>query len=378
MIQSLRFSEWAEAEELIAAIRNNLPTDDVAAILQRNVGSLRHRGALWPVAIGDLQVAFSGPQASSVDGEFSVTGPSTHDDESSLTGLSKHDDESSVFGPSEQDETVAGNEEGEPSVREEAIRGHWRIGADLQRHQALPDQLKTYERWIHLFGTWPNVAADRQLERAWGRGRATGAPAGDWDQGLWRKMSALGLSPDGGPQLSRHSSEEEPVNIRTNWHPALQIHLIEEEESQRPRIELVPAEVTKLQEVTDLIAAQESGETGGWVEIVKSIPDFPDGTDGTDGMDGSGEDGNLEPTYRFESARYPLHAVQTVTAFEDSPLSRVITDYREAARAAIHHGMAPIDIMGHDGVEVELFFRDRTFEDNYSVGNWASEVSRSF
>ena len=344
MVQSLRYSEWDEAEELISAIRNNLPSDDVAAILQRNVGFLRQRGVIEPVAIGDLQLAFSGSQASGVD------------------------DELGDAGSSEQDERMAGYE-AEQQGREEAMQGHRYIRQEHQQRQALPDQLKTYERWIHLFGTWPNVAADRQLEEAHGYGQVAGAQAGRWDQGLWRKMSTIGLSPAEESQLSQHSAEGESVSVRINWHPALQIQSAGEEESPGPRIALVPAEVTKLQEVTELITAQESGETGRWVEIVNSIPDLTDGSD---------EDGSLEPSYRFESARYPMHTVQTVTAFEDSPLSRVITDYREAARAVIHQGIPPIDILGHHGVEVELFFRDRTSEDKYSVGNWASEVLQYF
>lgn len=40
--------------------------------------------------------------------------------------------------------------------------------------------------------------------------------------------------------------------------------------------------------------------------------------------------------------------------------------------------MAPIDVLGHDGIIVELFFRERQPGDDFTVCSWAAELCRTF
>ncbi|KAI1617040.1 hypothetical protein EDD36DRAFT_461902 [Exophiala viscosa] len=72
------------------------------------------------------------------------------------------------------------------------------------------------------------------------------------------------------------------------------------------------------------------------------------------------------------------YSIPTLITQEETPLSNVITKYRNSASGLLAHGASPIDILGDVVIDVELFFRDRMVTDISSVCNWASEVWRSF
>lgn len=79
-----------------------------------------------------------------------------------------------------------------------------------------------------------------------------------------------------------------------------------------------------------------------------------------------------------QSHRIPIYFVQSSVVIEDSPLSRVYTDYRDAARQLIAGGAPLEDIMGSpDYIDVDLYFRTRQ-NDNFSANFWACEALKSF
>lgn len=345
LVQSFRYSEAQEVEELVGAIRESSPPHEVAALLKRNIDSLRDRGRLWSVGVGELQSAFT-----------------------QLRLFPENDFNSIQPGNSEQHTSPdEGKSPQQINVPQASRAGPNR--ADLSnRNPSTREQLMIYQRWMALFGSRPSAAADSFIERR------PGDPANDpsqkrWDKGLWRHMANLHVSDEADPSGSSESRESWKNKNRQDWHPALQEH----EESEQAQsdfdfpLNFEPADADNLREISSLITAQDLGTDAGWVEILQA------GADSYGGYDADGP-----RPYHIEFSRFPLYTVQPVVAMENSPLSRVITDYRDAARAAIESSTAPIDILGPDGIEVDLFFRDRRPEDNFNVCNWAAELSRSF
>ena len=79
-----------------------------------------------------------------------------------------------------------------------------------------------------------------------------------------------------------------------------------------------------------------------------------------------------------QSHRIPIHFVQSSVVVEDSPLSRVYTDYRDAARQLIAGGTPLSHVIGDlDFINVELYFRSRR-NDPFSANFWACEALKSF
>ena len=74
----------------------------------------------------------------------------------------------------------------------------------------------------------------------------------------------------------------------------------------------------------------------------------------------------------------PVYLIQPLVVVENSTLSRVYTDYRDAARQQIANGTSVESIMGPEFVCVDLFFRDRTPNDPYTVCSWACELVKPF
>lgn len=71
----------------------------------------------------------------------------------------------------------------------------------------------------------------------------------------------------------------------------------------------------------------------------------------------------------------PLWTIEVLNFYEDSPLSRVFTDYRLSVRQQLTEGVLATSILGGDEVEVDLFFRNRHIGEPYTVSTWACEVS---
>ncbi|KIW97173.1 uncharacterized protein Z519_02565 [Cladophialophora bantiana CBS 173.52] len=74
----------------------------------------------------------------------------------------------------------------------------------------------------------------------------------------------------------------------------------------------------------------------------------------------------------------PLYGIQTLIMKEKTPLSDIITGFMDNAQALLSYGVSPSSVLGSDVIDVELFFRDRTREDEFTVCSWACEVWRSF
>ncbi|KIX98231.1 uncharacterized protein Z520_06311 [Fonsecaea multimorphosa CBS 102226] len=74
----------------------------------------------------------------------------------------------------------------------------------------------------------------------------------------------------------------------------------------------------------------------------------------------------------------PLYGIQTLVAQEKTPLSDIITGFMDSAKNLLSFGASPSGVLGSDEIDVELFFRDRTQEDDLTVSGWACQVWRSF
>ncbi|EXJ72232.1 uncharacterized protein A1O5_04736 [Cladophialophora psammophila CBS 110553] len=74
----------------------------------------------------------------------------------------------------------------------------------------------------------------------------------------------------------------------------------------------------------------------------------------------------------------PLYGIQTLIMKEKTPLSDIITGFMDNAQALLSYGVSPSSVLGSDVIDVDLFFRDRTREDEFTVCSWACEVWRSF
>ena len=83
-------------------------------------------------------------------------------------------------------------------------------------------------------------------------------------------------------------------------------------------------------------------------------------------------------TQQLSYFRLPVHLIQSLVIIENSPLARVYTDYRDAARQMLAEGTPSIEVTGPNFTEVDLFFRDREPRDFYTASTWASELSKAF
>lgn len=77
-------------------------------------------------------------------------------------------------------------------------------------------------------------------------------------------------------------------------------------------------------------------------------------------------------------ATIPLHLIQPRIVIEDSPLSKVYTGFRDAARQMIATGTPAADIVNSTDVALDLFFRERELFDAFTCASWACELCRSF
>ena len=83
---------------------------------------------------------------------------------------------------------------------------------------------------------------------------------------------------------------------------------------------------------------------------------------------------------RPEAARVlvPEHLIQPLWSADQSPLSKVYVEYRDAARRMIARGTRAEQVLGPEFVSVDLFFRDRQSSDGFPVASWACEVCKGF
>jgi hypothetical protein len=87
---------------------------------------------------------------------------------------------------------------------------------------------------------------------------------------------------------------------------------------------------------------------------------------------------SLEEFTVQSAATVPVYLIQSRLVIEDSPLSKVFTGFRDAARQMVATGTPVLDIVNGDDVVVDLLFRDRTLNDGFTCSSWACELCRSF
>lgn len=69
--------------------------------------------------------------------------------------------------------------------------------------------------------------------------------------------------------------------------------------------------------------------------------------------------------------------LQDATAqFENKDLGRSYLDFYTAARQAIRRGATAHDVLGPQELDLALFFRDRTPDDQYTANNWACDMGK--
>ena len=82
------------------------------------------------------------------------------------------------------------------------------------------------------------------------------------------------------------------------------------------------------------------------------------------------------------NSKLPMHLIQPRSTHDESPLSRVASDYKIAARKAIAHGVPVQEILGFLDVDVSTFLKDdesqNPEQDIPRVDKWASLVNKSF
>lgn len=87
---------------------------------------------------------------------------------------------------------------------------------------------------------------------------------------------------------------------------------------------------------------------------------------------------SLEEFTVRSSATIPLYLIQSRLVIEDSPLNKVSTGFRDAARHMIATGTPALQIVNGSEVIVDLFFRERWPTDGFTCSSWACELYRSF
>jgi hypothetical protein len=87
---------------------------------------------------------------------------------------------------------------------------------------------------------------------------------------------------------------------------------------------------------------------------------------------------SLEEFTVRSSATIPVYLVQSRLIIEDSPLNKVSTGFRDAARHMIATGTPALEIVHGSDVVVDLFFRERWPTDSFTCSSWACELCRSF
>ena len=175
-------------------------------------------------------------------------------------------------------------------------------------------------------------------------------------------LRELGSPDDTDPGSTSDLSPMEDVNYESfhepnrgsSWHPALRIS-----------VKSPPA---------SLLGPERSGElyaTPGYVEVFGNLP-F------SSSIASAGYSESIQ-SQQMLNYRLPIHLVQPIVVIEDSPLSRVYTDYRDAARQLIASGAPLVDILGpQDYVNVDLYFRERQPNDPFSANFWACETFKTF
>jgi hypothetical protein len=69
-------------------------------------------------------------------------------------------------------------------------------------------------------------------------------------------------------------------------------------------------------------------------------------------------DASINDPYVQSSATIPKYLLQSRLVLENSPLSKVFTGFRDAARQMVATGTYPVDVIGGDNFIVDLFFRN--------------------
>ncbi|KIW70914.1 hypothetical protein PV04_03144 [Phialophora macrospora] len=158
--------------------------------------------------------------------------------------------------------------------------------------------------------------------------------------------------------LSRESDASDIQSHRHGWHFSLRPELQAPRQTEAALSVQTEREKANEQDKANLAVTQQLSQGTVSADIAPGLE-----------MDGPG------PSYDHMSR---LYRFQTLIAQEETPLSRVIVGYRDGARSLISNGADLAGILGSDAIDVELFFRDRGPEDQFTVCNWACEVWRSF
>ena len=227
-------------------------------------------------------------------------------------------------------------------------------------NQKLEEQLLEHKDILNRLQEGPYDEAEELLQQL----RASK----DHTEGIRRTSSAAWNTSTSSSEKDATSPGGRPASpeFRGNtWHPALRIHISSGSTLQlNPR----PRSISSSSLWRDPDNPSPSNLPSSHVEL------FGNFTSAT----GLATSGFSDTVQLQQSHRIPIHFVQSSVVVEDSPLSRVYTDYRDAARQLLAGGAPLSEVMGSsDFVNVELYFRGRQ-DDPFSANFWACEALKSF
>jgi hypothetical protein len=87
---------------------------------------------------------------------------------------------------------------------------------------------------------------------------------------------------------------------------------------------------------------------------------------------------SLEEFTVHSAATLPVYLVQSRLNLENSPLSKVFTGFRDAARQMVATGTPVADIIEGTDVVIDLLLRDRRTTDGFTCSSWSCELWRTF
>ena len=352
LFQTLQHSAPEDLQNLVHSIRSGASAEQVAACIRTNVKSLQDQEIPSSSNVDDLLDSFGAllrDRDSNSSGQSVSSSPSKRSLSVSTHMTSQFPP---IYSPSNQYEHSALS----PNPDSPRVALH-------QTHQRWDRYVQTQHAQLDTIGLDNLDGFDRiGINSADLNGTLQTPPLGDqMPLGSTEEDTADGQhsSPFSTPFNSASAADE-----RFFWHPVLRV--IPTPSGPSP---LAPN--MSIHTATDSRHRSTTSLDERYVEIIQPFPSS---------LTDLKNDAALDKTpSHLNSTKYPIHTIQPRYKSENSPLARHIIDFRDAARRFIAEGNPLSEVLGRDdGVAVDLFLRDRTENDGFTVSNWACEVSPAF
>ncbi|OQV05896.1 hypothetical protein CLAIMM_10552, partial [Cladophialophora immunda] len=163
----------------------------------------------------------------------------------------------------------------------------------------------------------------------------------------------------------RQSNISDLQHSRRGWHFSLQVSEIDSAISAVASTDIQDEEEAHQTDVSYQLVAQHA----------RAGQDTDTCTDPSEAANSIGGPATPGSSHNHVS---PMYGIQTLIMQENTPLSDIITGFLDSAKTLLSYGASSSSVLGSGMIDVELFFRDRTQEDDLTVSGWACEVWRSF